>query len=63
MIVGSKCLLDVVSSFHGIVVRHSGEKVVGHMRISNMVLEIVNTKTIWTVNSKSSSALEVPDLG
>lgn len=63
VIVRTKSLLNVVGSLHSIVVRHGGEEVVRNVRISNVVLEIINAKTIGTVNSKSSSTLEVPDLG
>jgi hypothetical protein len=63
LIMGSQSLLNIVSGFHSIVVGHGREEMVGDVRVSNMVLEIVNAKAIRAVNSESSSTLEVPDLG
>lgn len=62
-IMGSQSLLNIASGFHSVVMGHGGEEMMGDVRVSNVVLEVVDTKTIGTVNSESSSTLEVPDLG
>jgi hypothetical protein len=62
-IMRSQSLLNIASGFDSIVVRHGGEEMMSDVGVSNVVLEIVNAKAIGTINSKSSSTLEVPDLG
>jgi len=57
----SEDLFDVASGFLGVVVGHGGEEVVSNLGIGNVVMQVVDQGTIVTIDSKSSTALEVPD--
>lgn len=57
----AKNLLDVASSFLGVIVRHSGEEMVSDVSVGNVVVQVVDEETEITINGQSGSTLEVPN--
>ena len=61
VVVLAKNLLDMASGLFSVIVRHSGEKVMSDVSVRNMMMQVVDKEAEISINSQSSSTLEVPD--